>query len=110
MSRAFRAREILTFLCPLCGAKPGRKCHLGGGEPRNTSHQDRRWAATDSQSRDSEPEDEMWIRPHAARESSRDNGDRAWKAWNIPAGFTVSSSRYLQLAKMAYAVKKSDWK
>jgi hypothetical protein len=105
MSRAFRAREILTFLCPLCGAKPGRKCHLGSGEPRNTSHQDRRWAA-----KENKPDDEVWIRPHAAGAGSGDNGDRAWKAWNIPAGFTVSSSRYLQLAKMAFAVKKSDWK
>jgi hypothetical protein len=108
MRRALRAKEILTVLCPLCGAKPGRKCQLGSGERRNTSHRDRRWAARDNEPGKNEPEDEMWIRPHVAGESSMGEGDPGWKAWSIPTGPTISGSRYLRLANMALSTKKSD--
>jgi len=30
--------------CPTCGAKPGEKCELSTGQPRNTPHRDRRLA------------------------------------------------------------------
>jgi hypothetical protein len=81
MRRPLRPKEILTFLCPICRAKPGRKCQLGSGEPRNKSHQDRRWAAKDGESNE-----EVWIRPNAAHERPRGEGDLEWKDWNIPKG------------------------
>jgi hypothetical protein len=102
MRRPLRPKEILTFLCPICGAKPGRKCQLGSGEPRNTSHQDRRWAV-----KDSEPEDEVWIRPHPDCDDSS-GGDPGWKAWNFPTRLTINGSRYLKLASVALDVKKFD--
>jgi hypothetical protein len=103
MRRALRAKEILTVLCPLCGAKPGRKCQLGNGEARKVSHQDRRWAA-----KDREPEDEMWIRPRAALDSSMGEAEPGWNAWDIPATLDTNGSRYLQLANMALGMKKSE--
>ena len=102
MRRVLSVKEILRVLCPLCGAKPGRKCQLGGGEPRNKAHRDRRWEANESA-----PDDEMWIRPNAARDGSM-GADVGWKAWNFPAGLTASSSSYLRLANVVLGAKKSD--
>ena len=36
------AKRILARHCPTCGAKPGAKCELNTGQPRNSPHLDRR--------------------------------------------------------------------
>src|SRR5713226_8627618 len=40
-----RAKQKLAMevRCPTCGAKPGEKCELSTGQPRNTPHRDRRF-------------------------------------------------------------------
>jgi len=45
------AKQTLTVACPTCGAKPGQKCELNTGEPRNNPHRDRRLAAGDEKLR-----------------------------------------------------------
>jgi len=34
-------KDVLAIRCPTCGAKPGEKCALNTGQPRNTPHRDR---------------------------------------------------------------------
>ena len=36
-----------SVICPTCSAAPGEKCKLTTGEPRFTSHRDRRAVADD---------------------------------------------------------------
>ena len=40
-----KENHALKVRCPTCGAKPGKKCELTTGQPRNESHKDRRAAA-----------------------------------------------------------------
>jgi hypothetical protein len=35
-------KQVLAVRCPTCGAKPGEKCELSTGLPRNSPHRDRR--------------------------------------------------------------------
>jgi hypothetical protein len=43
------SKKILAVRCPTCGAASGEKCQLASGEPRTTSHRDRRVLAKDSE-------------------------------------------------------------
>ena len=40
-------KEVMAVECPLCAAKPGKKCERLSGEPCFESHQNRRWVAVD---------------------------------------------------------------
>ncbi|MGZ4789403.1 MAG: zinc finger domain-containing protein [Terriglobales bacterium] len=40
-------KEIMAVQCPLCLAKPGKKCKRLSGEPCFELHQERRWVAVD---------------------------------------------------------------
>jgi len=37
----------LAFVCPICNAQPNQVCMLATGAPRNQSHLERKWMATD---------------------------------------------------------------
>jgi hypothetical protein len=43
-----KKKQPLEVRCPTCGAKPGEKCELGTGLPRNQPHRDRRLAAKEN--------------------------------------------------------------
>jgi len=40
-------KEVMAVQCPLCGAKPGKKCERLSGESCFESHQTRPWVAMD---------------------------------------------------------------
>jgi hypothetical protein len=45
MKKEMSLKTVLEFPCPTCGASPGEECKLGGGEPRNYPHRERRLIA-----------------------------------------------------------------
>jgi hypothetical protein len=45
--RELMLKQTLAIRCTTCGSAPGKLCELSSGGPRNTSHRDRRLAATD---------------------------------------------------------------